>query len=886
MPYIKTYRGIFDNVQADKDTNELIEQVIRVDISDALSGSTGSGSVVGNVTMGFATATLLFNLAEPTGSVAEIDAAAAFFTNSQGKAIRVSGTPGGVSDGDYIITNNPTVNVGTFLGSYFVTVNAEVNDIRVAGTPGTNGITIEDISEPTIIPLAMADEPLNISILDNDEDKFTPVLSKRAEIKLHTNSAIDINTFCDGEDFRFYVEVFINDRIIFIGWLIVPDMQQEFLPDPNVLILTAVDNLSNIREAPLTLPNGVNPTGKHRLIDYISYCVKKTRVLKNINIINSLRYGHGQLVADAIFTNLDSDRALLTPVTDFFYNGMKLRITGTASNDGDYIVIATGTNIVQITLVERDFVNESASGVLFEDITGVGTFHEIIYLDARTFEDQIDLSIDCLAVLSIIFGEDTRFFQANGEWWALRVDDVEPGDYPVDVFDIDGNFIESKTITKGKSVGKTETMWFMNDDAIIIPDRAFKSVKLTYNYRTPLEIICNIDFSRGALIGADTPTAEEAAKGFTAKKYNLDDWTLTRNWPIPQGSPITADNAVFIRRLLNVVDYEQGRYAVLTPPSVSDVRAPYIYSCPLDVNAKDRFTSSVDFKLPADPGSGGGFYHVMVHVLHGVDDSWWLLNISEANGGQTGDEAEWLDTLGWTTFTGKGEMGLNFVAKDYRDWTTQSYNFEDVPPIPVDGKLYTWLFALNTNGGYDFVDIHYANLNFTFYPFINDGYQKWTGQFHQVSQAAGIAARNKEVKMSDSPRTIFRGAMLVFNGVDFVLALAGFTDHHYATPRPYGEIQAFAVWNQIRTNQRNFDGELDFLDSDKVDAEDLYDGLELFNSLLMMDANRATNDRLFLALRYEHDFYLLTSSVYIVSLYNTVDGKIYTDEHIFKFITG
>ena len=48
--------------------------------------------------------------------------------------------------------------------------------------------------------------PVLMEVIDNDEDKYTPIRSKQLTIQLHTSTEIDISTFSEGGDNRYYVE--------------------------------------------------------------------------------------------------------------------------------------------------------------------------------------------------------------------------------------------------------------------------------------------------------------------------------------------------------------------------------------------------------------------------------------------------------------------------------------------------------------------------------------------------------------------------------------------------------------------------------------------------------------------------------------------------------
>jgi hypothetical protein len=134
------------------------------------------------------------------------------------------------------------------------------------------------------IDIDLADNPVTIRVVDNNEDKFTPIRSKSCEIRIHTNPNINIITFGSGGDNQYKVQICMNytGNVIFEGWLSISDLRQDFQPDPNVLVLTATDGLGFLKDLPLTDYNGNRFSGPHRLADYIAGCLAKTGLDKTL----------------------------------------------------------------------------------------------------------------------------------------------------------------------------------------------------------------------------------------------------------------------------------------------------------------------------------------------------------------------------------------------------------------------------------------------------------------------------------------------------------------------------------------------------------------------------------------------------------------------------
>ena len=140
------------------------------------------------------------------------------------------------------------------------------------------------------IDLEMGETPILISVVDNAEDKFTPIKSKQVEIQIHSNDAVGIETFAEGGDNRFYVEIESEtDGVIFKGWLSTSDLSQDFLPDPNVLTLIATDGLGFLEDEPLLNFEDVTPQDRHQIIDFLVWALGKTGLMLDVKVCMNIR---------------------------------------------------------------------------------------------------------------------------------------------------------------------------------------------------------------------------------------------------------------------------------------------------------------------------------------------------------------------------------------------------------------------------------------------------------------------------------------------------------------------------------------------------------------------------------------------------------------------
>ena len=164
--------------------------------------------------------------------------------------------------------------------------NSQVLYLDNSGFEQTVIVLIDDTADTSggELDIEMAENPVTIRVVDNNEDKFTPIRSKSAEIRIHTTPNVNIMTFGGGGDNQYKVQICINavDNIIFEGWLSISDLRQDFQPDPNVLVLTATDGLGFLKDVPLTDINGNQFKGPNRIADYIAGCLAKTGLQKTL----------------------------------------------------------------------------------------------------------------------------------------------------------------------------------------------------------------------------------------------------------------------------------------------------------------------------------------------------------------------------------------------------------------------------------------------------------------------------------------------------------------------------------------------------------------------------------------------------------------------------
>lgn len=739
-------------------------------------------------------------------------------------------------------------------------------------------IIVPDGDPQEIIELTAGGRPLVIGASNNDEDKFTPIRSKSAQITFVSDSAsgLDSSTFSDGSDSLWRVHVWNEDTgdTIFQGFLMLADNQQPFQPDPQYVTLTATDHLAALKEIALTDLSGDNPLGKYRIASIIAFCLAKTGLSLTWRVVNNLRAG-GASFDYSITFNSGTNTITGFVNTLQFYIGQEIVITGTSSNNMTTYVTAMTSTVITVSSA---LTTEFAPATTITDYMSTFHWYDKVYIDAKTFEKEIGTCEDCYTVLSKILGEDCFITQWLGEWWIMRVDEFEDNPVYVAYFAVDGTYYSTAAgTTYDKSVGFIDDSKFAKADTLLRFVRPHGFVKETFNYNTPLEVPCNIDFSRGAL---------NTTISSTEKRYDLDCWGKYRE-NYPTSGLIAATVTIYIQRNFNNNGYEIQRFVVIPYAAIS---SNLIYSEDIAVNVKDKFSIGMSRRLSSDV-SGSGFYrdNAMQVRLTGDDGTFWTLQGETS----TGDTLQWVASNSDFTTNNKYFWFEGDVSRDMTD-PESIYGSTEAPPVPVGGIIN--LLAHQTHQAAWNRDTYIDSISFEYIPFINGSYQKYSGQYSQVTrtETGYFANRDKEVYLSDSPTKIYKGAMFLYINSVYVLIPFWFASAPFVSGyppntdylHPYGYIQAFSVWNQYKGQTVEpilargrginiFQGSVIGLTTSWPD---------MLHKYSLTDLNVQTNNRYFMLISVSQDWKSCIWTAVFIEVYNTVLGKSYSDPFTFKYI--
>jgi hypothetical protein len=584
-------------------------------------------------------------------------------------------------------------------------------------------------NDTTTIPLIGYAPALELETFNTNEDKYNPIIGQRATIRFKSTETVNFSTFSSGEDYRFFVRVTVNTTdIIFNGWLVMDDNSQLFLPAGQEVVLTATDNFGVLRDIELSDFDGNRPEGKHRIIEIISWCLRKTE------------------------GPYPSEGAAI-------YDGIKV-----AMNLFEFNHHSTVNNCP---------LNQT-------------------YIDIRTFEKGEELE-DCHTVLTkILTSLMCRVCQYNNYWYILRIDEYKNSAFVIHNYQLGGTYIDR---TLGVTLDKDleADIIFIDAQTIQRIQRPYKSTAITHELEFPDEFFPNMSFERGTVTDDVTPT----------RTYDLDNWTLLRGEP---GAYVATTSTVRIERTYTAEDYVDEHYIVITPISgeatLASTDQTYIESEESGICIKDKFSASIDWRVP-DGGANGNQYFILLFIIHGDDGTYWQLGNETISDPST--PMKWWDTSNFTVATGAGKIEIDFTTIDETQWQTQTI---DAPPAPVSGVLTARIHQLNqTNVAGDTKDIQYQNFDFTYEPYINGSYRRFsTVQFKMSSSLLTAKKFEDQFYLFDAPCSMYKGAMFYEDTGDYLLTSqwVDFAMEQYAIPDLLDFGYAFlhwqcnAVWNQNR----------------------------------------------------------------------------------------
>jgi hypothetical protein len=505
-----------------------------------------------------------------------------------------------------------------------------------------------------------------------------------------------------------------------------------------------------------------------------------------------------------------------------------------------------------------------------------GPWHQT-YIDAATFEKDINVSEDCWTVLNkILASRKSRLTQYNGDWWITRTDELK------------NNGISFTRYTKTGAIGSgtvdyvnhirlmddvaASDVYFIGEDTNVEEQRPHNYDSLQWAYDTPKESICNIDFERGDFFAN---LADEMLDGilYNAKRFNIECWQYIKGV-----TPVAQDSQAYIKRLL-YNGYERERYIRM---DVTAANGFYYLKCidRIPLEARDKFRIGTSFRYGNDLGGGSGaFSYAQIWCrLYGDDGTFWNLQASNNSNPQwRQSDATWLTNEDFVFFNGFQE------ATNFNEW--QSVSVESAP-LPVSGYLEV-LLVNNQRPDQQFKD--WSNLQFEFIPFVTGSYGKYNSESYKVSRAPSLinnysAFREDQVYLADSTRRFLKGAYKIKIGDQYVLTDLwedwAATHSGFAGLGPDRILKwlVYDLWNQFRLDSRVF----------VFSSRGLNNNVDSFCDIPHRYVNNVSSlhnmNRWFLMLDMEQDWYTEKMTGTMIEINYLPDQRSYADVFEFKFL--
>jgi len=301
-----------------------------------------------------------------------------------------------------------------------------------------NDNLIDDGDEAEVRPLVAGGVPAELSVIDNNDDVFTPVRAQQLTIQFVSDSNYSMSTFVSGTDQRWGVHYYIDDntKTVFKGFIVMDDLTEPLLDPAETVVLTATDNLGSLSDMQPESPDNIVAAGRYRLIELISKCLLKTGLSLSIYVSMNVK-----------LEGMEEDISVQNLVDEHFYRNAWI----------DALTFEQGTGELQS----------------YREI-----LEKILGFNAALFQYQGAWWILRLDEMeSSVKGMYVTEFDENGEF----VNNLGDKNYDKEIgIDVDIKFSEEATTVRAV--------------------RPYKSVRLDYNYDFYTDIPFNHDFRPGDLI--------------------------------------------------------------------------------------------------------------------------------------------------------------------------------------------------------------------------------------------------------------------------------------------------------------------------------------------------------------------------------------------------
>lgn len=751
-------------------------------------------------------------------------------------------------------------------------------------------VLIVDQTDPSgeLITLDMADNPVTIRVVDNNEDKFTPIRSKACEIRVHTNPNLNIMTFGGGGDNQYLVQICMNqvDNIIFEGWLSISDLRQDFQPDPNVLVLTATDGLGFLKDVPLTDYDGNPFKGPNRLADYIAGCLRKTGLDKS-------------LIAEMNVKESTQVTTYLGHMYHTIYLDAQTFATGPGEFEdcftvlekilGEYCELSQQKNEWYIRAVD-EFDAQASQQVRF---TASGAIQSA--LANETYDKLIGSNMSLYQMG--FMNDDAQISLQRPYKFVKHIFNFDfPAELPCNINFERGEFIanlpdetiDGKTYTaKSYSVDCWDPLW-SNTSSDDYQASGIYIKKLFDEYGNEFSHSLNLDANATRFTFVMSEPIPVQAKD----KFNL---SLERRLSSDVGgSGNYVDNHVQVRLYGSDGTFWTYDSGTSVDPErqwvqcTSTFRTNQKYFAIEGDTVNDLTEAMGLFNGEAAEIPVGGEIRILLYrsSLFGDTRDTYYSNV----------RFEYIPWINGSYLQYTGQEHKVEQSGDYKASRDVQVYISDSPSRVLLGSLqkvtgtsaiFTGSVQFNAGNSFQISGMQLVKFQLGMMITVtgsvsNNIYARVTDLFYSTIVNATVVTVNVSTSSETVSCTISRNLYGLTEGFyNAAVFPSGPPSADFI--KPYGQIQTEAVWNQYNRVFTAFEGTIDGLDTYVLDSLDRYDLPDLMHSFFIMDAHPGTINKKFKLVHMEQNLDLCEWGFYLMEVYDSTIPKVYTG-HSFKYI--
>lgn len=735
-------------------------------------------------------------------------------------------------------------------------------------------ISGEAESATEILPLELTDNPLLLETVDNDEDKFkTIVRSLRATVQLYSSDSIGIETFVDGGDSKFYSEIYIGDYMVIKGFVSVADVQEEFMPDPNIIQIVVSDGLGFANDEELRDENGNVPTGVNNIWYYIRLALLQTgqslpaQIVFNIrekfaNHINDSNNNLGHFFQycslEAKHLEGENPGTMLTArevlerllfgcfLTQYNGNWLIVSIDEMQYDSGYNIASADIDGTISPTTL-GDFVKSIGDGLSLSwmnDDALVSVERPLKKLDLKStyeYPEEIPCNIDFeRGTGAEPTGAADETIDYDPECWTLLREGVSNVDLD------SAPFIGSTGVLRKRFENNYEKERYF----VVGTAGGFRHYFKSEGMRMAEKSKYQIGFQWRSETDTGGVTVNVAHMRLIGDDGTIWDWNLTTggvsSWVLKAVTdPVFGET--WQQTISGIDDSEWQSISAMSQPA------------PVDGTLYIRLMN--DLSTPMRHFGG-----LQVSYTPLINNSYAKYTGERHTVEQTGDvKAFREDEIKIGSFPDRNIKGCLLKRGDNREIFSGTVSFgtsgqfeitgDERPTFqPYIGQIIVIEGSTSNDQEAEIVSINYSII----------------GNVTTVF-TSGTTTTELLVAVTVSLATYVR-AELFYNAT--VLPDGPFED---AQSKPYGENIVFNIWNQYNRVMRKFEGTVDGLDSDSFPPH-------LIHKYVLTDGNPNTGTRAFMALHFGQNFHLCESDFFLIEIHNPENGKVY-ENHSFKYLT-